>query len=101
MSPDVLNVGLTALNETLDAWALDRLFVYQFAGGVWVVLVSFPDLTTSFTLAKGNELALRKNLAVRIAPELKVYAKIPEPMLQEVASEAAASRSAIEGVGPS
>ena len=103
MSTDVLNESLSQLNILVDGWALNRDFIFQFTGGNWVVLVTFPDLSTSFTLAKGNELALHKNLAVRLYPALKIYVlhKLAEPQIQQLEAEAAAALQAISGVGPS
>ncbi len=101
MSTDVLNESLETLNEMISYWAMGRLFIYEFITSAWVILPSFSDLTTNHVLAKGNELALRKNVAVRMAPALKIYLKTPEPLLQEVAAEAAESKQMIDGVGPS
>lgn len=101
MSSDVLADSLAQLNTLIDGWALMRDFIYEFNTPNWVVLVSFSDLTTTHVLAKGNQLALQKNLAVRIAPAMKIYWKIPEPLLEAVAGEAAAALTAIKGVGPS
>lgn len=100
MAPDILNENLGQLNDLIDGWKLERLFIYRDVVGTWTVLASFPDLTTSYTLAPGTALALKKNLAQRIAPAMKVYFKISEPLLKQIAEDAGLSKAAIEGVGP-
>lgn len=101
MSPDVLNECQTQINTLIESWALQRDFIFEFIAAAWVILPSFSDLTTNHVLAKGNELALRKNLAMRIAPSLKIILKIPEPLFAEIAAEAAAALAAIQGIAPS
>ena len=98
LSSDVLAIGLKTLNQMIDQWAFDRLFLlYGVAPGT--VLSAFPDLTTSYPLAPGSEKALRKNLAAELAPVLLPYFKVPEPALQKLESEAMATKAALWGVG--
>lgn len=94
-STDVLALGLTTLNQLVGLWAQERLFVLKTDG---TTLATF-DLGTTVDLSDGAVLALRKNLAVRIAPALRIYFKIPEPLLQEVAAEAEAAKTQLSGVG--
>lgn len=95
-SADTLAESLLQLNELVEGWAVNRLLV-GIVGGT--SLASFADLVTTYNLAPGFTIALRKSLAVKIAPMMKVYWKIPEPLLQEVAADAEAARTAVEGIG--
>jgi len=63
----------------------------------WQQLSTFPDLVTPLTFPPGYERLLRKNLAVSIAPMMRLYAKVPGPggmrsydplMLEEVKMQA-------------
>ena len=96
MSMDVLNDCFTELNELVDAWKLERVQILKSDG---TQLAAFSALGTSYSLAPGVPRALRKNLAVAIAPMMKIHFKIPEPMLAEIAADAATSKLAITGVG--
>lgn len=95
-SADTLSESLDHLNQMIEEWAVDRLQVGLVGG---TSLASFANLATLYNLAPGFAEALRKNLAVKIAPMMKVYWKIEAPLLEEVAGDAALSRAAVEGAG--
>lgn len=99
-STDMLNDCLVALNELVDSWANDRTFIWTYNGFQWIILTAFINLGTTYTLAPGDEMALRKNLAVKILPMLRIYLKIPDPPMEQLEAEAAAARLSIEGIGP-
>jgi hypothetical protein len=102
LSADFLADCLVALNEILDQWQLNRDFVFYYSGGNWIVLGAFPDLTTSYALSAGQELALRKNLAVKIYNFSRIYMKLAQPVpIEPLIAEAASALLAISGVGPS
>lgn len=97
-SADVMADILSHANSMIDSWAQDRLFVY-YGASPGTILAAFPDLTTTFAFAPGYAEALRKNLAARIAPMMKIYFKIAEPLLQQIAADAASTKAALYGVG--
>lgn len=97
-STDALADILSEANSMVDQWAQDRLFIY-YGAAPGTILVSFPDLSTSFAFAPGYVEALRKNLAVKIAPMMKIYFKIESPLLAELTAEAAATKAALYGIG--
>jgi hypothetical protein len=102
-STDVTSDILFAANEMLDKWTLDRILVYYVSSAgppvVYSVLAAFPDLTTTYTFAPGYLRLLRKGLATVIAPMMKIYFKLEQPMLDQVEQEAAEAVKAIRGVG--
>lgn len=61
---------------------------YLFEAFTWQQLQSFADLTTNYAFPPGYANCIRKNLAVEIAPMMKVYFKIPEPLLDRVTEQA-------------
>lgn len=61
---------------------------YQLQLYTWQQMQQFADLTTAYIFPPGYPKALRKNLALEIAPMMKLYLKTPEPMLAEVARQA-------------
>lgn len=95
-STDTLNECLTQLNELVEEWAVQRLLIGLVGG---TSLPSFANLATTYNLAPGFAEALRKALAVKVAPMMKIYWKIPDPLLEQVAADAATARAAVEGVG--
>lgn len=101
-SADVEADILAAMNELLDEWAMQRVFIYQGSTGSWTVLSAFPDMTTAYNFAPGNLQLLRRAMAQVIAPMMMIYrkAKVAEPMLQQIATEANAALVALRGVGP-
>lgn len=96
MSSDIAADFLAALNEIVDAWSQERLFVYLNTGAI---LPTFAALGTSYNLAPGYQRALRKSLAISAAEMMKTYFKVPEPLLQEIAVEADALKLQLEGIG--
>lgn len=93
--PEVLYYDHASTNGTLNLWPGPGAS-YQLELFTWQQLQSFADLITSYSFPPGYELALRKNLAVQIAPMMKVYFKIPEPLLEEVKDQARKAKAAIE-----
>jgi hypothetical protein len=94
-SPDKLNDCLVALNELMDQWAIERLFVYKTDK---TILAAFADLTTAYNLAPGYAAALRANLAVLIAPMLQLYLKT-KPEMDSIMADAVRTKNALYGVG--
>jgi hypothetical protein len=62
----------------------------------WQQLQSFPDLTTAIKLPPGYARAIRKNLAVELAPTLQMYFKVSQPMLAAVKQQADQAKREIE-----
>lgn len=58
-------------------------------------LQEFPDLTTALKFPPGYALALRKNLAVMIAPAMMIYFKVSAPMLDVVNGQAIKAKADI------
>lgn len=100
IAAEILPLGLRFANELLDAWAMERFFIYQGTSPTWTILPSFPDVTTAYNYAPGNLLALRKNITLALVPSLKQYYKVPEPMIDQVTKEAEESVKFLQGVGP-
>ena len=96
-STDVYDDCLSALNELIDELTQERFFIYEASGAI---LSAFADLTTAYTLASGQQQFLRKNLATKIAPMMKLYFKIPEPLLEQIETDAARLKMSLRGVGP-
>lgn len=95
-SPDTLSEGLTHLNDIVDELAFERFFIYK---ADKTVLAAFADLTTNYTLALGYAEFLRKVLALRILPMMKIYLKIPEPVIEPIQEEADRLKMMLQGVG--
>lgn len=95
-STDVMNEALVQLNQMIDEWAFERLFVYKTDK---TTLASFADLGTDYALAAGYAKALRKNLAVALAPMMKIYFKKESALDEGLMSEASGLKAALRGVG--
>lgn len=84
---------------TLNLWP-GPLSEYQLELFTWQQLQYFPDLVSTVKLPPGYARALRKNLAVEIAPMQALYFKgtmlVSQPMLQQVMAQAIASKAEIE-----
>ena len=93
---------LAAINQLIDEWAMQRLFIYQGSTGSWTILTAFPDMTTAYNFAPGNLQLLRKAMGQTIAAMMMIYrkAKVAEPMLEQINAEANAALVALRGVGP-
>ena len=52
--------GLTALNDLLDSWSTDRLFVYRIASTVY----SWPAATVSRTVGSGGDISIARPVRV-------------------------------------
>ena len=61
---------------------------------IWTVLAAFADLTTSYTLPPGYELAIKRNLAILLAPEYGRQAS------SELLASAAEALAGISGLSP-
>lgn len=79
---------------TIHLWP-EPVSGYQLELFTWKQLQEFPDLTTALKFPPGYALAIRKNLAVMIAPAMKIYFKISEPMLELVNDQAVKAKAAI------
>lgn len=103
-SADVEADILAAINELMDEWAMQQVFIYQGSTGSWTKLASFPDMTTAYNFAPGNLQLLRKGLAQTMAPMMVIHGKLSrmnlQPLLQEVNSEANMALNSLLGVGP-
>lgn len=55
--------------------------------------------SVAYTFAPGNYRLIRAGLGMAIAPMLKLYFKIPEPMLAQVTQDATAALAALKGIG--
>lgn len=97
-STDVNNEILEAANEMLSEWAHDQVNVYYDNSGTPTILAAFPDLSTSFTFEPGYLNAIRKNLAVKILPQMKLYLKA-QPDIDAVTAQATAAYQSLRGVG--
>ena len=97
-STDVMADILSEANSMIDSWAQFRLVIY-YGASPGTILQAYPDITTSYAFAPGYVEALRKNLAVKIAPMMKIYFKIPDPLLKEIEADAELTRTALMGVG--
>jgi len=71
--------GFDATNQfgTLYLWP-GPLSSYQLELFTWQQLQSFPDLVTALNFPPGYEQMIRTNLAVLIAPMMRMYAKVPQ-----------------------
>ena len=54
----------------------------------WQQLTSFADLTTSYLFPPGYVECMRKNLAVKVAPMLRAYFKVPPDLFAELKEQA-------------
>lgn len=99
-SPDAIADILTKANQMIDSWANERLPVYTSAPAVFT---AFADATTNYNFSPGYQELIQANLAVRIAPMMKIYAKISsqewDSNVAQVAAVAAAKKKALGGVG--
>lgn len=73
---------------TIALWP-GALYAYQLEIFTWQQLQQFADLATTYIFPPGYPRMLRKLLALEIAPMMKIYFKIPDPLLSEVAEQAA------------
>jgi hypothetical protein len=86
---------------TLNIWP-GPLTNYQLELYTWQQLQQFQDLTTPLSFPPGYALMIRKNLAVHIAPMMKLYNKlgrvsweISEATLTQVAAQAKEAKDAV------
>jgi hypothetical protein len=61
----------------------------------WQQLQQFADLTTNYTFPPGYSNCIRKNLAVAVAPMMKLNSKDANPLLQIVVAQAAESKAVL------
>jgi hypothetical protein len=80
---------------------------YQLELFTWQQLVSFADLTTSYNFPPGYARAIRKNLAVSIAPMMEIYSKLAklsrprQALLAQVKQDARESMAILESYNSS
>lgn len=100
-STDANNDILVKANQMLDSFALEQMLVYQSSNAV---LTAFADLSTNYTFAPGWLDFVQTNLAVWIAPMMRIYAKLPDAEWDKnvaaVTARAAAITQKQRGVGP-
>jgi hypothetical protein len=69
---------------------------YQLELFTWQQLQEFEDLTTSYKFPPGYARLMRKNLALEVAPMVKGYAKIDQPLLDLIARQARDAMGEVE-----
>jgi hypothetical protein len=64
----------------------------------WRVLELFAGLESEIALPKGYAIALRYNLALDLAPAFVMMAKIPQPLIADIAAKAAEYKGRIKSL---
>lgn len=91
------------LNQSTPGNPLAQLFIwpgpltaYGLELFTWQQLVMFADLDTVYLFPPAYARMLRKNLAVEMAPMMRIYQKIPETLWAEVQRQARESKQAVQ-----
>jgi hypothetical protein len=100
LTDDIYQGGFRLLNIDLDDLAQIRVPIWQGNAEPYSILSAFPNLTTAFGFAPGYIGLLRNRLAVALAPALKQYFKIPEPLIESLAGKADTALKELSGTAP-
>lgn len=100
LTDDIYQGGLRLLDIDVDELAQIRVPIWVGSAEPYTILAAFPDLATPFSFAPGYIGLLRNRLAVALAPALKQYFKIPEPLIESLAAKADAALKELSGTAP-